>query len=892
MAIGSNIKGIGKAEYTVSYPFLRGVDFSAGQNSARDRLAYAENMYRSYDSDGGACIESIPGFRAVLNVPFKINGIFPQRSPGGERHLIIHAGTLLLRKTILDDHTLSASTNLATVKDGKSRAFAVGYDVYVLDGERIVRVSADGVASVIGGDNAYVPTLFYNGEPYEQRNYLTDAFCEKTVIPSPDIYSFGSHGIYYRITDVEKKLCAVTGTNDAFTAENITIPAYTTIEGQRYKVVEIDDTAFLAKTTMSTLTIGEGITKIGKQAFSDCTGLKTVYCPESISEIGDGAFQRCFLLNEIYLGASLMRFGQHVFTACSSLTKVYYSANIGDFTSIENYTCLGETPIYHYDGNFSLSLEIPLLTSGAKIDSVHIGDESYGFDEIYEGTTVRSVLVWVQDKRYIAGKTVTLSGTVSSDGVFDGNLPTEKTGAAAVCACTVCEIYDGRVFLSGNPSCPNTVFYSGITADGRADPTYFGIYNRFTDGLGSSAVISMLGVGDALAVFKAEDDGDGSIFYHTPLETSDGVIPKVYPVSYINSGICAVGNAISFYDDPVFLSRRGLVGIEKMSTNLERSISCRSHNVNAKLLTESLNDACLAKWCGYLVIGADVHIYLADSRATFRHESGSREYEWYFLNGIGSNKNTSNVYRYKSCEPGEFVLHPRPDERTVGEIHSVSVNGTLQYYSLEDGVKYAAYRTEEVPVQQLSPISALACIDEELLFFGTEDGRVCMFNNDMRGTPPPEIANAEDFDEEEYARDFGTEIHPYYYSFNGSAPRYVITSVTDNCGFPTLEKNTVKHSLTLKCAAKSGGKIICNVRTDRNGYTEDFSLPNAQVDFSYFDFSNLAFSSSDSFTVPLSENEKRWVEKEITVWSDEFRSPIGIYSAGYRFTVKGRIKNN
>ena len=64
------------------------------------------------------------------------------------------------------------------------------------------------------------------------------------------------------------------------------------------------------------------------------------------------------------------------------------------------------------------------------------------------------------------------------------------------------------------------------------------------------------------------------------------------------------------------------------------------------------------------------------------------------------------------------------------------------------------------------------------------------------------------------------------------------------------------------------------------------------MNFGELDFSGFTTASGNSYNLPFAEKEKRWVEKQIAIYSDRFRSPIGIYSIAYRYTVKGRIKRN
>ncbi len=879
----------GSTQYTVTHSFTGGVNFSADTND-RAHPIYMENLYRDYERCGGNILESIPGFRTLFSTGSKINGIFQGKREGGENYLVIHSGQNLFF-ALISSGELSGVKKIFTVENTKSAAFSVGYTVYVLDGKQIVEVRSDGTAYAVGGEGAipYVPTTYYNGVRYEQRNILTPSFKETYFISSVDDYSFGSDGIYYKITDTENKTCSVIGTNEMFGAINISIPSYVRISGERYRVTEIEAGAFTPLTYMVNITIGEGVTKIGKKAFAGCTDIERVYFPSTLSEICDGAFAGCSSLSAIYLHSGFMKFGNGVFERCNALKYVYYTSDADDFAAIANSQTVGNAEILHWTGICSTRIELLLTKEAKTVEYVTINENKYQFTPVYSDVNRISSVFLTVDNRYLAeGYEATVYGTYPDE--EDASLGAIR--ADAITKCTVCELYDGRIFLSGNPDFPGTVFYSGRSVDGSPSPLYFGIFDHFTDGLGASPVITMLSMRDGIAIFKESDGGDGSIFYHTPQESGVDYIPKIYPVSYIHSGICAVGDSISFYDDPVFIARSGVLGIDRKTLDYDRSISCRSSNVNVGLLTENLSTAMLARWCGYLVVATGAHVYLADSRAMLVGKTGNTEYEWYYLCDIGVRKTGAKpVYRYAGTAPAGYAVHSSPDSTVSGTVMSESAGGSTVLYTQENNIKYAVYKTEEKAGGIFYPLTAITSVDEQLLIFGTENGDICIFNNDKRGVAPPFIKEAEGFDENEYALHFSRVIHPYYYTFSDVSPRYALKTAPDSCGIPHLSKNTVKHSMAL-CCTSGGSGLVCEVGTERGGYREVLELPNASVDFSYLDFSALTFCTSERITVPISEKEKNWVEKQISIYSDKFRCPIGISSLTYRFTVRGRIKNN
>ena len=147
------------------------------------------------------------------------------------------------------------------------------------------------------------------------------------------------------------------------------------------------------------------------------------------------------------------------------------------------------------------------------------------------------------------------------------------------------------------------------------------------------------------------------------------------------------------------------------------------------------------------------------------------------------------------------------------------------------------------------------------------------------------------FSYEEYASVYGGRIHPYYYDFNTHAARYVLKTPIDNGNIPNMAKNTVKHSLTLKCRIGGvGGGVKLDVCTDRGGYRENSYIPNAVIDFSDIDFSSMVLSGYGDITLPLSEREKGWIEKQITLTLEDYQTPFIFHQLSYLFKIKGRIK--
>ena len=76
------------------------------------------------------------------------------------------------------------------------------------------------------------------------------------------------------------------------------------------------------KDSIKKVTISEGITAIGKSAFSECSSLTSITIPNSVTTIGKYAFYECSSLTSITIPSSVMTIEGSAFFRCSSLKSV------------------------------------------------------------------------------------------------------------------------------------------------------------------------------------------------------------------------------------------------------------------------------------------------------------------------------------------------------------------------------------------------------------------------------------------------------------------------------------------------------------------------------------------------------------------------------------------
>ena len=192
----------------------------------------------------------------------------------------------------------------------------------------------------------------------------------------------------------------------------------------------------------------------------------------------------------------------------------------------------------------------------------------------------------------------------------------------AIAKCTLLQVFDNRVFFSGNPDHPNTVWHCSLD-----DPTYVSDLDYYREGMDTAHVKGLVAGNNALWVFREPSDANTNVFYHTP--TLDDEYGKIYPSVHSSVTIGCVGKAINFNDDIVFFSERGMEGISGDVTT-EQVAAHRSSLVDRKMISEpGYQNMILAEWEGYLLVFIGNKVYLADSRTAFSNENHI-EYDWFY----------------------------------------------------------------------------------------------------------------------------------------------------------------------------------------------------------------------------------------------------------------------
>ncbi len=143
-------------------------------------------------------------------------------------------------------------------------------------------------------------------------------------------------------------------------------------------VTSIRDWAFSGCTSLTSITIPNGVTSIGDGAFSGCTSLTGIVIPDSVTSVGSEAFFNCSSLQNITIGNGVTSIGYLAFADCTSLTNATISGNVSRWetwdwvsgTGQEGTARSGEEIDYSGSYAFSGCTNLNSVTIGEGVQSI------------------------------------------------------------------------------------------------------------------------------------------------------------------------------------------------------------------------------------------------------------------------------------------------------------------------------------------------------------------------------------------------------------------------------------------------------------------------------------------------------------------------------------------
>lgn len=130
----------------------------------------------------------------------------------------------------------------------------------------------------------------------------------------------------------------------------VSIPAQVTYEGITYQVIGIGFKAFEDCSTLTQVTIAEGVGYIGDYAFESCRSLRSILIPSSIMHIGEAAFYDCDGLVDLTIPEGVKSIYVKAFGSCDNLASVTLPASLNQIENdgfchcykLTKVTCMAE----------------------------------------------------------------------------------------------------------------------------------------------------------------------------------------------------------------------------------------------------------------------------------------------------------------------------------------------------------------------------------------------------------------------------------------------------------------------------------------------------------------------------------------------------------------------
>ena len=335
--------------------------------------------------------------------------------------------------------------------------------------------------------------------------------------------------------------------------------------------------------------------------------------------------------------------------------NTYEDINLLSEYRINTFCADGESTKYYLDVDSIDNDYIPIV----KVDGIQTTDFTIGSDKL---------------GAYIEFNSAPLEPLTDGQDNVSIKFKKEISGYKnRILKCNLLEVFDNRVFFSGNIDYPSTLFHSSLN-----NPRYVSDLDYYNEGLDTGKIKTMISGNNALWVIKEPSDANTTIYYHNP--TIDSEYGKTYPSSHSSISIGCVATGLNFNDDIIFFSDRGMEGISSDVTS-EQVVAHRSSFVDSKLLNEeNYKDMQLVEWQGYLLVIIDNKIYLADSREKCQINDHI-EYEWFYWE-------LSEKITYAQVKDGILYLCAN------NNVYSLTSKKDVEAYwtTLEDEFNYPQYQ--------------------------------------------------------------------------------------------------------------------------------------------------------------------------------------------------------
>ncbi len=142
-------------------------------------------------------------------------------------------------------------------------------------------------------------------------------------------------------------------------------------------VMSIGDYAFFGCNNLSSVTLGTGVENIGNYAFAH-TAISEIALPLSVKSIGDGAFYDCNALTSIDIPAGVNKMGLGIFASCDSMEKILIQK---------------ENTEYYSEGNSIIHKATMTLIAGCNKSTIPEGVAAIGKNAFTGSSKMKAVVI-------------------------------------------------------------------------------------------------------------------------------------------------------------------------------------------------------------------------------------------------------------------------------------------------------------------------------------------------------------------------------------------------------------------------------------------------------------------------------------------------------------------
>lgn len=849
--------------YNRYYGDFKGVDFSSDHTQViEQRLAYAVNMYKDYQSGQGKALETIAGFRRRIVLPeeAEIYGIhhFQHKAEGGaiQTKILIHAGNKLYLWHNYPDTIGVVTKETVTLPEASETTSGGVHTFNIFLGEN--------VAEIVG---VYMP----DGEDITlNASYKADT--HTLTIQRSDLAAEDVLYLSYYEGAIKTEDALFAGMNTRKSASFIFNNRLYIVDGVNYllydgsKVSSVLDNAYIPTTYKNIIPSGENADAGAEYEHRNLLQPKFKH-----TFFGDGE-NKVFYMNENELDAI-------------AEVKIYGET----LTEGEGYT------VNLLEGKIELT-EAPAKPADKNLPETHAGVEITA-EKAYESEQITGcTLSAIFDERvflsgnpdypnniYYCGRN-NITGRTDPSYFPATNYVADGVGMAAITG--MLAVADTLMVLKGDTQQDGSVYFHTAYATG--DDLHPKDYpsTRGLAGIGClGACINFLDDPVFISRLGVEAVGQLSVRYERAIEHRSSLIDaKLVNMELKNASLEEWnGYLIALVDGKIFMadSRQRYahdtgvmqyewyyledIGIFK-NQYLEYRYATRLYSefegVNVHYCTKCKKGAKQCT-CGNTEHHIEIPISLANT--VFYHDTGE----------------TKDL-------TGTIANAPGADGTASAEIFDELVNVIIDDTSYSIGVYYAIHEVYDELTNEFVRYEAYlcegkgnytggvfnkACIVKSLennLFFGTVNGIVCSFNFDKRN-------------------EMG-EIPPQFYSYDERTIHCGCATKMDCCGVPHLTKNTVKKSTVVKTKSLQASAAKIKVRTNKKPYNQIARINSSLFSFENMDFSDYSFITTEQSLFSVKEKEKQWVEKQYYIYSDEYLKPFALYYISFRYNIAGRYK--